>query len=262
MSQSQTNSETFRRELTRLLENSNKTLAFTGAGVSTLCGIPDFRGTHGMYQSQPDAERIFDLTWFHRDPSLYYRGCRDLIYGTSQIEPGPLHLALARLEEVGRLEAVITQNIDMLHQRAGSGTVIELHGSGRIHRCIRCGHQLGFDAILKMLETVEVPLCACGAPYKPDITFFGESLPEDAFRDAFDLASECDLMLVLGTSLTVHPAASVPAIAKRHGAAIVIVNAQPTPLDSECNLRWYDLAEFAEFLMAIIETNKWATART
>ncbi len=253
MSRSPTSRETFRRELTRLLQTSKKTLAFTGAGVSTLAGIPDFRGDQGMYRSQADAERIFDLAWFHRDPSIYYRGCRDLIYGIGEIEPGPLHLALARLEKNGRFEAVITQNIDMLHQKAGSEKVIELHGSGHIHRCIQCGHQLDFQAILTMLETVEVPFCSCGSPYKPDITFFGESLPEEAFADAFDLAGKCDLMLVLGTSLTVQPAASIPSIAKRHGAAVVIVNAQPTPLDSQSDLQWHDLAEFADFLNFAID---------
>ena len=102
--------------------------AMTGAGVSTLCGIPDFRGPKGLYKN-PDAERIFDIDWFDRDPSVYYRGCRELVYGLGAFEPGPVHRALKRLEDVGRLDGIITQNIDMLHQKAGSSNVYEVHGS-------------------------------------------------------------------------------------------------------------------------------------
>ena len=112
--------------------------AMTGAGVSTLCGIPDFRGPQGLYRN-PDAERIFDIGWFDRDPSVYYRGCRDLIYGLDAFLPGPVHVALKRLEDAGRLAGIATQNIDMLHQRAGSSNVYEVHGSPAMHHCRRCG---------------------------------------------------------------------------------------------------------------------------
>ena len=112
--------------------------AMTGAGVSTLCGIPDFRGPQGLYRN-PDAERIFDIGWFDRDPSVYYRGCRDLIYGLDAFSPGPVHVALKRLEDAGRLAGIATQNIDMLHQKAGSSNVYEVHGSPTMHHCRRCG---------------------------------------------------------------------------------------------------------------------------
>lgn len=134
----------------------------------------------------------------------------------------------------------------MLHQRAGSGLVYEVHGSGLIHRCYRCGLKKSFDEICALLETVEVPRCeACGGPFKPDITFFGEALPEQAFGGAVALARTADLMLVLGSSLTVQPAASIPAITVQMGGDLVIVNSQKTSLDPWATLRYPDLREFA-----------------
>lgn len=227
------------------LRASTNTVVFTGAGVSTLCGIPDFRGPEGLYR-QPDAERIFDIEWFERDPAVYYRGCRELVYGLRRYQPGPVHLAVARLEAAGIVRGVVTQNIDMLHQRAGSKVVYEVHGSGMIHRCYHCGHTKTFDEICAMLETVEVPRCdACGGPYKPDITFFGEALPEAAFNASVKLARSAELMLVLGSSLTVQPAASIPAITVQCGGDLAIVNGQETPLDPWASLRYTDLSEFA-----------------
>ena len=157
--------------------------AMTGAGVSTLCGIPDFRGPKGLYKN-PDAERIFDIDWFDRDPSVYYRGCSELVYGLGAFEPGPVHRALKRLEDAGRLDGIITQNIDMLHQKAGSSNVYEVHGSPIVHHCRLCGDEKSFDEIMAMvnanggtekLGAPYVPRCKCGGAYKPDITFFGGS---------------------------------------------------------------------------------------
>ena len=118
----------------------------TGAGVSTLCGIPDFRGPQGLYK-QPDAERIFDIDWFDRDPSVYYRGCAELVYGLDRFEPGPVHHALVVLERAGKLKGIATQNIDMLHQKAGSATVYAVHGSPILHHCRCCGVEKTFDEI-------------------------------------------------------------------------------------------------------------------
>ena len=124
------------KKLIEALKKSPCTVAMTGAGVSTLCGIPDFRGPQGLYK-QPDAERIFDIDWFDRDPSIYYRGARELVYGLRQFQPGPVHRALKHLEDMGKLSGIITQNIDMLHQKAGSSNVWEVHGSGVYHHCRR-----------------------------------------------------------------------------------------------------------------------------
>ena len=228
--------------------------ALTGAGVSTLCGIPDFRGPKGLYRN-PDAERIFDIDWFDRDPSVYYRGCSELVYGLGAFEPGPVHRALKRLEDSGRLEGIATQNIDMLHQKAGSSVVYEVHGSPAVHHCRRCGDEKSFDEIRTMIEAngglerlgaPYVPRCACGGAYKPDITFFGESLPERAFVRSQELAMRADVMLVLGTSLTVFPAAGLPRLTLQKGGKVFIVNAQPTPLDDFAVARYPDLLEFAQ----------------
>jgi NAD-dependent deacetylase len=235
------------------LKKARRVAVFTGAGVSTLCGIPDFRGPQGLYK-QPDAERIFDIEWFRRDPSIYYTGCAELVYGLRRYAPGPVHEAVVRLERAGLVKGVITQNIDMLHQKAGSRTVHEIHGSPILHHCVGCGRERPFDEICDMLEKTVVPRCErCGEAYKPDITFFGELLPEQAFSDAVALAQEADLMLVLGSSLTVHPAASIPPMTVRCGGELVIVNAQPTPLDRLATARYPDLALFAEAILDAFE---------
>lgn len=233
------------------LKQARHTAVFTGAGVSTLCGIPDFRGPQGLYK-QPDAERIFDIDWFRRDPSIYYKGCCELVYGLQNYHPGPVHTAIARLEQEGIVTGVITQNIDMLHQKAGSRTVYEIHGSPQVHRCCACRRELGFEAICALLKTADVARCEiCGEAYKPDITFFGEVPPEEAFNHAVALAEQADLMLVLGSSLTVQPAASLPLLTLRAGGELVIVNAQPTPLDHRAVCCHLDLAVFAQ---AVLET--------
>ena len=232
----------------------------TGAGVSTLCGIPDFRGPEGLYR-QPDAERIFDIDWFDRDPSIYYRGCADLVYGLDRFRPGPVHRALKHLEDIGRLKGIATQNIDMLHQKAGSSHVYEVHGSPLRHHCRRCGDEKSFAEILKMLADLkarfpddaaaQVPRCVCGGAYKPDITFFGEALPEAAFASAQELAAQSDVFLVLGTSLTVFPAASLPRYTLQAGGRIFIVNAQKTALDAYAAGVFRDLASFAEAVLKL-----------
>ena len=221
----------------------------TGAGVSTLCGIPDFRGPQGLYK-QPDAERIFDIDWFDRDPAIYYEGCRELVYGLGAFQPGTVHRALKALEDCGKLKGIATQNIDMLHQRAGSSNVYEVHGSPIMHHCRRCGKGKGYDEILTMLGDGGIPRCECGGIYKPDITFFGEALPEAAFRSAQKLAATSEVFLVLGTSLTVYPAANLPQLTLQAGGKVFIVNAQPTALDGRAVARYEDLEEFAE---AVIE---------
>jgi len=226
------------------IERAERIGCLTGAGVSTLCGIPDFRGPQGLYRN-PDAERIFDIDWFDRDPSVYYRGCADLVYGLDRFEPGPVHRALKHLEDIGKLKGIATQNIDMLHQKAGSSNVYEVHGSPILHHCRRCGDAKTFDEIIEMRRSSEVPRCSCGGVYKPDITFFGEALPEEAFRRAQELALTSDLFLVLGTSLTVYPAAGLPQLTLKAGGRVAIVNAQPTALDERASCICRNLAEFA-----------------
>ena len=271
---------------------------FTGAGVSTLCGIPDFRGPSGVYRD-PDAARMFEIDLFDSDPSFFYRKADALVYGSDDIRPGPVHEALVALQKAGRCAGVITQNIDGLHERAGSSPVFAVHGSAALHHCRRCGDVKTYDEIRAIRAAVRsgprgglggasrpgepqrggglqsaaddpavprpqgggglqaaaddpaVPRCAkCGGVYKPDITFFGEALPEDAFRGAMALASRCDLMVVLGSSLVVQPAASIPLAALRSGARLAIVNRGETPLDPFAFFRADDLASFASAVLS------------
>lgn len=228
-------------ELETLVRQARYPVAFTGAGVSTLSGLRDFRGKNGFYRDF-DARTIFDLDVFARDPSVYYRSTLDFIYGLGDTQPSLVHTTLARWEAEGILQAVITQNVDFLHQRAGSRRVIEVHGSPAFHRCRNCGDVQGFDTIRQRLRAGEaVPRCGCGGVYKPDITFFGEALPEAAWVEAEALVRRADLLLVLGTSLTVYPAAALPELCARSGGKVVLVNDQPTPLDDLMDRRFSDL---------------------
>ena len=262
------------QKLIEALKKAKHVGCLTGAGVSTLCGIPDFRGPQGLYK-QPNAERIFDIDWFDRDPSVYYNGCAELVYGLDKFRPGPVHKALKRLEDMGKLAGIATQNIDMLHQKAGSSNVYEVHGSPILHHCRRCGDEKTFSEILELIKSksgvqVEqrnstchcspspltftsdsVPRCPCGGAYKPDITFFGESLPEEAFRSAQELAIRSDVFLVLGTSLTVFPAAGLPRLTLQAGGKVFVVNGQPTSLDDYAAGVYRDLAEFAEAILKL-----------
>lgn len=236
------------KELIEAIRGAKCVGCLTGAGVSTLCGIPDFRGPQGLYK-QPNAERIFDIDWFDRDPSVYYNGCAELVYGLDKFQPGPVHLALKHLEDKGKLAGIATQNIDMLHQKAGSSNVYEVHGSPILHHCRRCGDEKTFEEIMAMLKGGGIPKCTCGGAYKPDITFFGESLPEEAFRSAQELAIRSDVFLVLGTSLTVFPAAGLPRLTLQAGGKVFIVNGQRTDLDDYADGVYRDLAEFAEAVL-------------
>mgnify|MGYP001821510604 FL=1 len=232
--------------LAHLIDQADRVAVFTGAGVSTLCGIPDFRGPEGIYRKM-DGDRIFSIQQFEADPTFYYRNAADFIYGMADHEPGIVHTVCAELGRRGKVAGIITQNIDMLHQRAGSPEVIEVHGSPITHTCRSCRAQVPFEAVLPEARAGRVPRCeACDGVMKPDITFFGEMLPEGALEAAFALASEADLTLVLGSSLVVQPAASVPLATARAGGKLALVNHDPTPLDDLAVYRGTDLAaEFA-----------------
>ena len=233
-------------ELAKLMDDSASVAVFTGAGVSTLCGIPDFRGPNGIYKHL-DADRIFGLDQFRRDPGFYYEHARDFIYKFHDRQPGLVHTVCADLESKGLIRGVITQNIDMLHQRAGSRNVVEIHGSPEGHTCLKCGWGTTFEVVAPVVQAGELPRCEkCQAVVKPDITFFGEMLPAGALEKAFDLAASVDLMLVLGSSLVVQPAASVPLATLEAGGRLAIVNLDATPLDSHAVGCWNDLE--TEFL--------------
>ena len=229
--------------------------AFTGAGVSTFSGIPDFRGKNGLY-NESGTEKIFDIEYFEKDPTLYYKASASFIYDIDKKEPSVVHIVLAKLQKLKMLKAVITQNIDLLHEKAGSDHVIEIHGSPKTHYCLRCaGIRMSFQEAAAAVHAGGYPLCPeCGRILKPAITFFGESLPIKALQEAVDEAQRSDLMLVLGTSLTVYPAASMPEHTLRQGGEIVIVNNQRTHLDNQAALHFDELGEVFTELNGILDT--------
>lgn len=233
-------------ELHDLLLSSTNTVVFTGAGVSTASGIRDFRGKHGIYNDTFHGyrvEELFGLELFNADPSLFYSWARDFVYDLTAFQPCTVHNVLARLERAGLVNAVITQNIDRLHTLAGSRNVLEVHGSPSLHHCQRCGAEATYEAIAPRVHAGEVPMCSCGGVFKPDIVFYGENLPQTTFSAAVSACQQADLMLVLGSSLTVFPAAALPEEAYRCGARVVIVNDSPTSLDRRAILKLEDLTD-------------------
>ncbi|MDR1838016.1 MAG: NAD-dependent deacetylase [Treponema sp.] len=243
-------------KLFTLIKEAKYPVALTGAGVSTLSGIRDFRGKNGLYKEM-DAEKIFDIDYFMQDPSFYYEQAGSFIYNIDEKEASVVHIVLGELEKRGLLKALITQNIDLLHQKGGSKNVIEIHGSPKIHYCMRCsGIRVSFEDAAAAVKKGEMPKCPkCGQVLKPAITFFGESLPVDALREAVSESQKADLMLVLGTSLTVYPAASMPEYTLRSGGKIVIINNMPTPLDGRAILHFDDLGSVFEELGSLLHSS-------
>ncbi len=222
-------------ELIALSMPARRIVAFTGAGISTESGIPDYRGPGGVWQTG-QIPTIDDFVTNPETRRAYWEGRRTRYPELAAKEPNQGHRALAALQVAHRLGAIITQNIDGLHQKAGSdpASVIELHGSSHRVRCLSCGRVWPAAAIQERLAAGKsVPACeVCGGVLRGATVLFGEPLPEDALRAAMRAASNCDLMLVVGSSLVVSPAAQLPLLAKRRGARLAIINRTPTPLDA------------------------------
>ena len=216
----------------QILASAARGVALTGAGISAESGIPTFRGEGGLW-TQYDPVKVATIERFREDPRAYWSVARERGPAVLSAEPNPGHLALAGLEQSGHLVAVVTQNTDGLHQDAGSNRVIELHGSGRTVQCLDCGTRESRRDVQGRLEFQMPPRCRiCGGMFlKPTVVLFGEPMPVDAVEDALSLARRADVMLVVGTSLVVYPAADIPLVASRAGAEIIIVNAEPTPMD-------------------------------
>lgn len=209
------------------LLTSRWAIALTGAGISVESGIPDFRSEGGLW-SRFDPMEYAHIEAFHRNPEKVWEMLREVIPLTSRAKPNPAHYALAELESMGILKAVITQNVDGLHQRAGSRVVIEYHGNHDWLLCLNCGFK---RATSEADLEGPPPRCPhCKAVLKPDVVFFGEPIPLEAQRRALEEAKRCDLMLVIGTSAVVYPAADLPRIAKGRGAKVIEVNKEPTVL--------------------------------
>lgn len=216
----------------QLLKTARYTIALTGAGISTPSGLPDFRSQNSGLWAESDPFLVASLYAFRRQPEAFYDWIYPLAQSTARAIPNPAHIALASLERQGRLMGVITQNFDMLHHRAGSKNVYEIHGHMRQMTCLRCyGEVDSAPYIEHFLETREMPRCACGGVLKPNIILFGEQLPVQTVSAAKQHTRASDLMLVVGSSLQVAPAGDLPALAKSTGSQIIIVNNEPTPAD-------------------------------
>ncbi len=214
------------------VENSNNVVFFGGAGVSTESNVPDFRSADGLYNLKYDypPETIISHSFYMRNPKEFYRFYKDrMLYPDAK--PNPAHLALAKLEEEGRLKAVITQNIDGLHQAAGSKKVLELHGSVHRNYCTSCGKFYDMNAVL---ERDGVPYCSCGGRIKPDVVLYEESLDSDVIEESLRYISNADVLIIGGTSLTVYPAAGF--IHYYNGKKLVLINKSATPMDRQANL--------------------------
>lgn len=220
-----------------LIRQSRHMVAFTGAGHSTSSGIPDFRSPDSGLWEKHNPMLVASIWGFRLNPETFYKWISPMAELLLNATPNPAHVALANLEEMGILKAVITQNIDNLHQRAGSQRVLELHGHLRKATCIRCYKEVSVDPKLeRIVLQAQVPRCECGGVLKPNVILFGEQLPIQVFNQATQEARQCDLILVAGSSLSVTPAADIPFLAVESGAKAIIVNLQPTPFDQHADV--------------------------
>ncbi len=208
------------RRCAQLIKDASVIAALTGAGISTKAGIPDFRGPRGLYVTrQYDPEKVFDIDYFSKDPKPFFQFARDFIGLEGKLQPTVAHRFLARLEGIGKLKGIVTQNIDSLHHKAGSQKVYEMHGSFWQSFCRDCDQLFSYKDMCQKLTSEEVPRCSCGGVIKPDVVFFGENVKH--LQESYDLANEADLFFVIGTSCVVYPAAMLPTLAR---GKIVVVN--------------------------------------
>lgn len=226
------------RELAGLLAGRGPALVLTGAGVSTESGIPDFRSPDGIW-AQFDPFEYASLEAFHEDPEKVWRFYGPRFEMLRRAEPNAGHRALAELERLGHVQALVTQNIDRLHRRAGSRQVLEVHGSIATSTCPACGAEYPFDAVVDLVAGGGgAPRCAsCEAVLKPDVVFFGELLAAEVIDRAYELARAARLCLVVGSALEVYPVAELPVETLRRGGTLAIVNRGPTALDHRAELR-------------------------
>jgi NAD-dependent deacetylase len=223
--------------LAELVRESGPVVVLTGAGISTESGIPDFRSPTGIW-AEYDPQEYATIDAFRTDPEKVWRFYSLRLAALTAAEPNAGHIALAELERAGLVRAVVTQNIDLLHERAGSSDVVEVHGSIRTSSCLRCGSRYPLADVLRLLEAGDVPRCTvCGGVLKPDVVFFGELLPEGAIDRAYELARSARLLLVVGSGLEVWPVSLLPEETVQAGGRVAIVNRGPTTFDGRAVLK-------------------------
>ena len=241
------------RQGAELIHQSRRTAAFTGAGHSTQSGIPDFRSPNSGLWEKHNPMLVASIWAFRLNPHNFYDWISPMVDTLTKAKPNPAHMALAELEQMGYLQVVITQNIDDLHQRAGSRHVLELHGHLREATCVRCYKKISVDPALEgLIRDGQVPRCECGGVLKPDVILFGEQLPIRVLNQAMAEARKCDLILVAGSSLEVTPAADIPFLAADSGARSIMVNLEPTAFDTRADVVIH--GDVAEILPRLVET--------
>jgi len=212
-------------EAAELLRKSTYTTAFSGAGISVESGIPPFRGETGLWSKYDPV--VLDIDYFHNNPEASWKVIREIFYDFfGKAQPNEAHIVLAIMEQAGLLKNIITQNIDNLHQEAGSREVYEFHGSSRELVCIDCGKRHAVHEI--DLDTLPVSCVVCGGLVKPDFIFFGEGIPPGAYQKSVEAAQKADVFLVIGTTGEIMPASQIPLMAKSNGAKIIEVNIEPS----------------------------------
>jgi NAD-dependent deacetylase len=221
--------------LADLVRGARSVVALTGAGVSVPSGIPDFRSPRTGIWQHVDPMEVAHIDVWRADPERFWSFYGHRFQTLGDKRPNGAHEALVELERRGRLDAVITQNIDRLHRRAGSRRLVEVHGSIASSSCLACGARYGLDDVMARLPAV--PACDCGRPLKPDVVLFGELLPADALEQACELAAGADLLVCIGSSLEVHPVAGLPELTLRGGGRVAIVTQGPTPYDARAAVR-------------------------
>jgi NAD-dependent deacetylase len=240
--------------LAELVRDSRCTVALTGAGISVPSGIPDFRSPGTGIWENVDPMEVAHIDVFRRDPKRFWTFYRPRFGMLSDKRPNGAHAALAELESQGLLDAVVTQNIDRLHRKAGSRRVIEVHGTIETSSCLDCGASYTLDLVEGLFDEEGVARCEdCGGPVKPDVVLFGELLPATAMEEAVALAARAELLLCVGSSLEVYPVAGLPATTRSAGGRIAIVTKGPTPYDDEAVVRLGgDVVEELEGLLAAL----------
>jgi len=242
--------------LAELLRGAGSVVALTGAGISVPSGIPDFRTPRTGLWENVDPMEVAHIDAFHEDPVRFWSFYGERFASLEGKQPNGAHAALARMEEMGVLDAVITQNIDMLHRRAGTRELVEVHGTIATCSCLSCPGRIELAEVQARIaaEPDGVPRCEhCGAPLKPDVVLFGELLDPDALGRATELCRAADVLLCIGSSLEVHPVAGLPLQTLRGGGAVAILTQGPTPLDelAEVRLRGDVVAELESLLAAL-----------
>ncbi len=227
---------------TDILKGSKRGVVLTGAGISTPSGIPDFRSTNSGLWARYDPFKVASLSAFRYDPESFFSWMQNLALDIYKASPNSAHIALAKLEEAGIIHTVITQNIDALHQRAGSKRVLEVHGTMRTSTCVRCYKRVDTETFAEeYLEKGEIPRCSsCGGVLKPDLVLFGEQLPQKTWLAAMEASKKCDVMIVAGSSLEVLPVASLPMRALESGAHLILINHSQTYLDVRADVVFHD----------------------